>query len=44
MSKEFHIKNVVLYNEYSHYLLNWDQNESQLDNAQVVTVILDINY
>jgi hypothetical protein len=42
--KDFHIKNTVLYNKYSHYVATLANNEAPLDNNQMVTVIQDINY
>jgi hypothetical protein len=42
--KEFHIKNTVLYNKYSHYVATLANNEAPLDNNQMLTVVQDINY
>jgi len=44
MKRDFHITSNVVYNVYSHYLIDFSANQPQLSTGEIESVINDINY
>jgi len=44
MKKDFHVTTNVIYNVYSHYLIDFSNNQPQLSGGEIESVIADINY